>query len=146
MAIGNPALTHEQLIAGSGPRHIQKLQRKRVLSVCQRQRKSDGFCLSVGPLGLLCHWVSVSVSASDRGWASALVGTFSRLLDGRLSLQALNRTKSRKTEQSGTDGPGGRASRSSVEKMEPSPGFRGGTSSTSTRSAFQTQFEWDLLA
>lgn len=62
------------------------------------------------------------------------MGTFSRLLDGRLWLQAVNQSKSRKIEQRGTDGPAG-PSRSSVVKMETSPGFRGGYTSTSTRPA-----------
>lgn len=75
--------------------------------------------------------MSLGFSVGVGFWVSALVGTFSRLLDGRLWLQAVNRSKSRKIEPRGTDGPEG-PSRSSVAKEEPSAGFRGGSSSTST--------------
>lgn len=46
-----------------------QLKRDLLFSLCQQQSKSNGFCLSVGPL---CHWVSVSVSASNHVCMGAL--------------------------------------------------------------------------
>lgn len=116
-------------MSGSSLARTQGTSRSCVFSPCQRRRKPGGFGSSVGPVALLCHRVSVSVSASDRVWVRALAGCWMDGSDCR-QLIGLNQEK---IEQRGTDGPEG-PSGSSVVKTEPSPGFRGGDSSASTRS------------